>query len=486
MRPAAAVTRRRRQATGHTPGAPVPIVPLHSPPMSAAELEARYRARSLWLDGLSEPLTPRAALPGDVDCDVVVVGAGFTGLWTAYHLKTLQPDLRVVVVEREIAGYGPSGRNGGWVSSGVSGSAAAYGLKEDDEAMTRARKETERAVDEIGLVVSLESIDCGYSKQGSIIVATSEPQRERLGTYAGRAVLEPAAAREYVHIPDVLAASYSPHGARVNPAALARGLAMACERLGVTIYEQTEALEFAQGSVRCAQGVVRTEIVLGATESYTTQLPGERMRYLPLYSLMVATEPLPEAVWAELGWRDGLLVGDMHHLFFYAQRTTDDRIAIGGRGAPYELRRPISEDNERSESVKARLLAALARHFPAAADARITHHWGGPLAVPRDWSMSVSYNPERGYGRAGGYSGHGVAAANIAGRTLADLVLARDTDLVTLPWVEHHSRRWEPEPLRYLASRTIIRVLRDADLAEDATGRRSQRTRLVAPFMPPK
>ncbi len=454
--------------------------------MSATALEDRYRARSLWLDSVPGTLMPRPALPGDIDCDVAVVGAGFTGLWTAYYLKSLQPDLRVVVLEREIAGYGPSGRNGGWVSSGVAGSAAAYGLAGDDSAMLRAREATEQAVDEVGRVVESAGIDCGYSKQGSIIVATSEPQRERLGDYAGRALIDAGAAAEHVNIPNVLAASYSPHGARVDPARLVRGLADTCEQLGVTVYEQSEVLELSKGSVRCRQGTVRADVVLGATESYTTQLPGERMRYLPLYSLMIATEPLADEVWAELGWRDGLLVGDMHHLFFYAQRTIDNRIAIGGRGAPYQLSQPIAEHNERSESVRARLVSALARHFPAAADAAVTHHWGGPLAVPRDWSMSVGFNRERGYGRAGGYSGHGVAAANIAGRTLADLVLERDTDLVSLPWVAHHSRRWEPEPLRYLASRTIIRVLHDADVYEDATGRRSQRTRLVAPFMPPK
>lgn len=453
--------------------------------MLATDLETRYRERSLWLDEFPGPLTPRASLPGDVDCDVVVVGAGYTGLWTAYHLKTLQPDLRVTVIEREIAGYGPSGRNGGWVSSGVSGSAAAYGLKDGDPEMVRAHEATEQAVAEIGAVVAAEEIDCGFSQQGSIMVATSEPQRQRLAQYAGRTLLDADAAAEHVNIPGVLAASYSPHGARVDPARMARGLADACERLGVTIFERTEALEFGPGTVRCAQGTVRADVVLGATESYTTQLPGERMRYLPLYSLMIATEPLPDSVWEELGWRDGLLVGDLHHLFFYAQRTIDGRIAIGGRGAPYELKHPIAEHNERSESVRARLVAALQRHFPVAGEASITHHWGGPLAVPRDWSMSVGFNRERGYGRAGGYTGHGVAAANIAGRTLADLVLGRDTDLVSLPWVNHHSRRWEPEPLRYLASRTIIRVLHDADISEDATGRRSQRTRLVAPFMPP-
>jgi glycine/D-amino acid oxidase-like deaminating enzyme len=225
--------------------------------------------------------------------------------------------------------------------------------------------------------------------------------------------------------------------------------------------------------------------VLRATESYTTQLPGQSLRYLPLYSLMIATEPLPPEVWEELGWRDGLLIGDRHHLFFYAQRTADGRIAIGGRGAPYQLRHPISEQNERSNSVRERLERVLRRHFPAAAAAAITHHWGGPLAVPRDWSMAVHFNPGTGLGYAGGYSGHGVVAANIGGRTLADLVLGRDTDLTTLPWVGHHSRRWEPEPLRFIASRAIVRVLESADVHEDTHGTRACRTALLSPVMPP-
>ncbi len=232
-------------------------------------------------------------------------------------------------------------------------------------------------------------------------------------------------------------------------------------------------------------GELRAATVLRATESYTTQLPGQSLRYLPLYSLMIATEPLPSEVWDELGWRDGLLIGDRHHLFFYAQRTADDRIAIGGRGAPYQLLHPISEQNERSDSVRARLERVLRRHFPAAADAAITHHWGGPLAVPRDWSMAVHFNPGTGLGYAGGYSGHGVVAANIGGRTLADLVLGRDTDLTTLPWVGHHSRRWEPEPLRFIASRAIVRVLESADVHEDTHGTRACRTSVLSPVMPP-
>jgi glycine/D-amino acid oxidase-like deaminating enzyme len=458
-------------------------------------LESRYRARSLWLDQLPEPLEPRPALAGDLACDVVIVGAGFTGLWSAYYLKALQPDLRVVVLEAEVAGFGPSGRNGGWASSMVAGSWSAY--RSTPDLVARATRETVTGVDEIGRVVAAEQIDCGYRKEGLLRLAFSEPQRERLVASVEahkRAGLTDEDVRElsagelaeYARVEGTLIGFHMPGAARVDPARLVRGLARACERLGVTIHERTRALEVGPGSVRTGSGTVRADVVLRATESYTTQLPGSGRTYLPLYSLMIATEPLSDEIWEQLAWRDGLLIGDQRHLFFYAQRTADGRIAIGGRGAPYRLGRPIDEQNERNDAVRQRLTTALRAHFPAAAGARITHHWGGPLAAPRDWSMSVNFDRSTGFGWAGGYTGHGVVASNISGRTLADLVLGRDTELVSLPWVGHKSRSWEPEPLRYLASTAVIRILGSADRKEDRTGRPARRTALVAPFLPPR
>jgi glycine/D-amino acid oxidase-like deaminating enzyme len=460
------------------------------------ELEARYRARSLWLDQIEGPLVPRAGLRGDLDCDVAIVGAGFTGLWTAYYLKTLRRDLRVVVLEREIAGFGPSGRNGGWATGGFAGSAAAYGIARDHERRRRALRVTFDAVDEIGAVTAREQIDCAFRKAGSLSIATSAPQWQRLQARAaefaatgmdradGR-LLSPDQAEALVSVPALQGGWFTPHAARVDPARLARGLALACERHGVAILERTAARELRPGLVRCEQGTVRAEIVIRATESYTTQLPGQRLRYLPLYSLMIATAPLPAASWDELGWRDGLLIDDGHYLFFYAQRTADGRIAIGGRGAPYRLTSPIDARNERDDGVRERLRRSLAEVFPVAAAAPLTHHWGGPLAVPRDWSMSVSFDRASGVGMAGGYTGHGVAASNISGRTLADLVLGRDSDLVSMPWVGHRSRGWEPEPIRFLASTAIVRTLGGADRREDAGGRPARRVRLLRPFLPP-
>jgi glycine/D-amino acid oxidase-like deaminating enzyme len=464
---------------------------------TTAELEARYRLRSLWLDQLREPLTPRASLPGDLDCDAAIVGAGFTGLWSAYYLKRAQPDLRVAVLEAEFAGYGPSGRNGGWAASGIAGSARVYERRGGRDGVARATRETLGAVDEIGEVTAREQIDCGYLKAGMLNVATTRPQEERLRasvrgsrtagtTDADVALLGPDEVSGLAALTRVRAASFSPHAARIDPARLVRGLARACERLGVQIFERTRAVSAGPGAVRCEHGTVRAEIVLRATESYTTQLEGSGRDYLPLYSLMIATEPLGGRAWAEHRWTDGLLVGDLHHLFFYAQRTADGRIAIGGRGAPYRLGRPVDERNERNTGVRERLETALRTNFPVAAGARVTHHWGGPLAVPRDWSMSVNFDRASGFGFAGGYVGHGVVPSNIAGRTLADLALGRDTDLVALPWVGHRSRRWEPEPLRYLASSAIVRMLGAADRYEDRHDRRAMHTRPLRPFLPPR
>ena len=458
--------------------------------------EATYRSRSLWLGQFDGSLAPRPSLPGDRDCDVAIVGAGFTGLWTAYYLKTLQPDLRVVVIEREIAGFGPSGRNGGWAIGGLPASRSAYRLGNDPDRAARALRTTCDAIDEIARVTRHEQIDCGFVKAGALTIATSTPQWRRLQTRETNAVtasheepdgrlLSVAETEALVSVPGLRGGRYTPHAARIDPARLVRALAVACERHGVTIYERTAATSLERGRVRCGPLSVRAEVVIRATESYTTQMPGSGRRFLPLYSLMIATAPLEEDVWAQLGWRDGLLIDDRHYLFFYAQRTTDGRIAIGGRGAPYRLRSPIDDRNERDVRVRARLVGTLQRTFPAAASAEVTHHWGGPLAAPRDWSMSVSFDQATGLGAAGGYTGHGVVAANISGATLADLVLRRDSDLVTMPWVGHQSPRWEPEPLRFLASEAIIRTLGAADRREDASDRRARRTALLKPFLPP-
>jgi glycine/D-amino acid oxidase-like deaminating enzyme len=457
--------------------------------------EARWRRRSLWLDTLGEPIVPRPALEGTVDCDVAIVGGGFVGLWTAYSLIRADPSLRVVLLEAEIAGYGAAGRNAGFVSAGISGEARVYARHAGAAGVVRAERAMIDAIDEVGRVVAAEDIDCGWVKSGSLRVATSRPQLERVrrGLEGRRArgireedmwFVSAAEIAERVRIAGVLGGTFTPHCARVHPGRLVRGLARACEKLGVRIHERTPARRIDGRLVVCEGGAVRAEMVVRATESYTVRLPGQRRAFLPMYSHMLATEPLPDDAWEQIGWSGSETVADQHHLFAYAQRTVDGRIAMGGRGAPYRTGSVISEADETRPAVHDRIERELRRWFPSLAGVPITHRWGGPLAIPRDWSMGIGCDRASRVAWAGGLSGHGVVASNLCGRTLADLIRGEATELTTLPWVGHESPRWEPEPARFLATRAIAAVLASADRREDATQRTARRIALIARWTP--
>jgi glycine/D-amino acid oxidase-like deaminating enzyme len=208
--------------------------------------------------------------------------------------------------------------------------------------------------------------------------------------------------------------------------------------------------------------------VLRCTEGYTAALPGLRRALLPMNSHMVVTEPLSDAAWQEIGWNGNETLGDQAHAYMYAQRTADGRIALGGRGVPYRFASATDHLGETDPSTVAALTRVLRRMFPAAASARIDHAWCGVLGVPRDWCASVSYNPASGLGWAGGYTGVGVAASNLAGRTLADLVAGEKSPLTELPWVGHRSRAWEPEPARWSGVHGLYTLYRLADRLESA------------------
>lgn len=450
-----------------------------------------YRALSLWLDNCGDDLTPRSSLPGDRDADVCVVGAGYTGLWTAYYLLKADPSLRVVVLEKEIAGYGASGRNGGWCSALFAAprdKLARVGGRGAALAMQRAMFDT---VDEVGRVVGAEGIDAHFAKGGTISAATTRAHVPRLkaeiaeerrwgfseGDYRW---LNAAEASSRVRMEGSLGAAFTPHCAALHPARLSRGLARAVEARGAAIHELTPVRTIDSGMASADGGRVKAEVVVRATEGYTASLEGFKRTLLPIYSLMIATEPLPRSFWDEVGWALRETVTDARNLIIYAQRTADDRIAIGGRGAPYHFGSDVADSYERVPSVFAELQRVLAALWPGARDAAITHNWGGPLGVPRDWFSSVGYDRGSGLAWAGGYVGDGVATANLAGRTLADLILGRDTDITKLPWVGHRSPPWEPEPFRWLGTNLALQVMASADRAELRSGRPARRAAVVA------
>jgi glycine/D-amino acid oxidase-like deaminating enzyme len=453
-----------------------------------------YRSLSYWLSSVPGDLTPASPLPGDRDVDVAIVGAGFTGLWTAYYLATAQPGLRIAVCEREIAGFGASGRNGGWCSALFPASLAKLERmagRGPAVAMYRAMQDT---VDEVGRVAAAEGIDCHWAKGGTVQLARSPAQLERAAGEVREArafgfgpqdlrLLSAAEASEQVAATGVLGGTFTPHCAAIHPARLARGLAEAVRRRGVAVFERTPVTEMAPGRLRTPAGTVRAEYVIRATEGYTPLLPGCRRAVAPVYSLMIATEPLPAAAWERIGLTGRPTFGDHRHLIIYGQRTADARLAFGGRGAPYHLGSMIRPEFDRSPAVFAALRRSLAELFPVLGDVPVAQAWGGPLGVPRDWCASAGLDRASGLGWAGGYVGDGVATTNLAGRTLADLVLGKDTDLTHLPWVGHRSPAWEAEPLRWLGMNAGLRAMSWADRQETRTGRQSRVARFAGRFL---
>ena len=450
-----------------------------------SDAEERYRTRSLWLDALAGSLTPRPALERDLDVDVAIVGAGYTGLWTAYELTRRDPQLRIAVLDAEIAGFGASGRNGGWCSAIFAGSRDATAKAHGRDAAIALQRAMFSTVDEVGAVAAAEGIDAHFVKGGTIDLATTALQATRLQARvaAERAWgfgesdvewLEPAAAQARLRVPESHGALFTPHCARVQPARLARGLADAAERRGVTIYEQTRVTEISPRRVVTTGGRVKADVVVRATEGYTPSLRAHARTLAPVYSLMIATEPLPPEFWAEVGWAGRETFSDGRHLIIYGQRTADDRIAFGGRGAPYHFGSRVRDGFDRDPATFAELRQVLVELFPALADVTVTHQWGGPLGVPRDWYTSVGFEPTTGLAWGGGYVGDGVGTSNLAGRTLADLVLRLDTELTQLPWVGHRSPAWEPEPLRWLGINAALRLTVGLDRHEARTGKRSR------------
>ena len=429
-------------------------------------------APSWWWADLGGLPAPRPALDGDREADVCVVGAGYTGLWTAYELLRADPSLSVVVLEREVAGFGASGRNGGWVLGEVStGSRQREAAGETAvAALERAIQET---VDEVGAACAREGIDCDFVKGGSLTVAQTEPQLARLREASRGELLDVDEAAARVRVAGLRGARYTPHCARVQPAKLVRGLAAAVERRGATIHEGTAALDIAPRSVRTASGTVRARWVVRATEGYSAALPGLKRALLPLSSSMIVTEPLDGATWVQIGWAGCETLDDAAHAYIYAQRTAEGRIAIGGRGRPYRFGSGTDRAGEIPEATVRQLRARLTRLFPFLRDVRLDGAWTGVFGVARDWAAAVHCDRHSGLCWAGGYAGEGVAAAHLAARTLRDLILDRDTELARLPWVGHHARGWEPEPLRWLAVQTVYGAFRAADALEDRTGRAS-------------
>ncbi|KZY92597.1 FAD-dependent oxidoreductase [Oleiphilus sp. HI0118] len=436
-----------------------------------------YKTQSLWLSQLTD-LSIRPSLTANHDVDVAIIGAGFTGLWTAYYLKKKSPELRVAIIEADIAGYGASGRNGGWLIGELSEQDSYLeDLWPPDK--ERARTLLHAIPHEAQRVIQEENIACDFKLGGMLYVAARYPEqkhflqayerelRQKGYTDADFKWLDAQQTGEKIGMANASGALYSPHCARIQPAKLVTGLAAACERLGVEIFEQSPATEWGDGNVVLANGHrIACQWVVPALEAYGVSIekaPFSWMRYQrPVQSAIIATEPLSEALWQEMGLHHGEVFSDFSRIVTYGQRSADNRFVFGARGS-YLFGAALKHDARLSESEIAFRRNLLQTLFPQLEGVKVTHAWGGNLAISRKFRPHMLLNREHGFALSAGYGGEGVGATNLAGRTLSDMILGVDSPETQMPWVDHsgtfaNSKRWEREPLPWLGYRALTSI----------------------------
>ena len=403
-------------------------------------------------DSLWSSLSPaREALPtldGDTVADVVVVGGGLSGLWTTYYLLEAEPALDVVLLEAATLGSGASGRGGGWCSAALPPPPAERpGTPEDDDGSWQLRAALRDAVVEVGGAAAAEQVACGFAYGGAVTVARNPAQLARLEqeTAALQAwgddvrMLDAGQVRELVRVEGALGGAVSPDAAVLDPVRLVRGLLDVVQARGARVHEGTRALRVSPGAVVTEQGTVRAPQVVRAVGAWAPQLSGTR-EVAPLVSTFVATEPLPEFVWAQLGFARHETVVDARRLHVRVRRSDDDRLVVGGPAIP------DVGVLERTGDPVGRLHRTVTDMFPVLADVRLTHRWDAPLGLTRDRRPAVGADDD-GLAWIAGVRDD-AALANLAGRTVAALVTGADDPLVRLPWVNHHAGAWEPRPVR--------------------------------------
>ncbi len=434
----------------------------------------------LWHEtlGVQAPSLPAR---GRIDADVVIVGAGYTGLWAAYQLSRSDPTLEVVVLDANDLAFGASGRNGGFAMTLLDFDLRRFARNWGDDAAAHAHRAVARSVMEIDRTVSEEGIDADLEATGLLRVATNRAQlarieqeratADRLGLRGFR-LLDGNGTRDLLDSPSYLGGLLEDHCAIVNPAKLAVGLAEVVRRQGVRIHEGSPVLGLTEehGGVTVAtpHAQVRADTAILATNAWTHRFPQARGQSVPFYTYVVVTEPLSDAQWDAIGWRGRQGVEDARNLVHYFRPTADGRVLWGGTDVIYRYGGPISPRRDRHEAIRRRLEREFLATFPQLGDVRFTHHWGGPIAVTSRFVPRIGSFDGGRIHYAFGYSGHGVAPAHTAGRILRDLVLGRETDDTAVCFVDHPQTSFPPEPLTWIGAELSRRLLQRQDRRMDA------------------
>jgi glycine/D-amino acid oxidase-like deaminating enzyme len=446
----------------------------------------RHTRTGWWLDEAGA-VTPTAPLDGDARADVVVVGGGYLGLWTAWQLKELEPELDVLVLEAAVCGHGPSGRNGGFCET-LWGDAATLRERVDDAAALAVCRASEDAVRGIGAWCEANGVDAWFREAPMLRVATTESQ---VGSWddSVRAAAELGAPEEIVAVStdEIRARCASPLfrggalyrlNATVHPARLGLGLRTKLLERGVRIHERTEVTRIErEGGIETRAGRVRAESIVLATNTATARFPGYRLSLAVASSHIVLTEPVPDVL-DELGWTGGEAIVDSRTLVHYTRTTRDGRIVFGWGGGAMGVGGRASGRLELDRRVVSATREALGRFFPQTRGREVTHAWGGPIDV------SPTHLPifgSRGRVHHGfGFTGNGVGPSYLGGEILARLALDRRDERTRLALVDPPRKLFPPEPFRYAGGALIRRALMAKDAAEDEGREPRAPTRFVA------
>lgn len=422
---------------------------------------------SVWWSSAQHP----TFTPGELyrQWDIVIIGGGFSGMWTAHHLLNSSPDLSIAILEAHQVGSGASGRNGGWASALYPIEDSALAKFASAQNIANLHTELEKSIDEIGQFAQSSENAIDFVKSGSITVARSAAQLTRIkqGLLPRESVLDKDQTLARIGMSQAVGASFNPDCATINPTQLVLGLAKSLARRGVHIFENTFANISTIGNASVNGKIIDSKYVVRATEAYHEK----NREQIPIYSLMIATEPLPDEFWNKYGLSARETFHENRHLVTYAQRTSDNRIAMGGRGAPYKWGSARNNKSEQHANIHKKLRETAIQWFPDLKNYQFTHAWGGAVAIKRDWAPYLNWDGH--FGAFGGYVGDGVTLSYLAANSMADLILDKKTIRASLPYVGWKSAKWEPEPLRWLGVNLGIKLSAIADIEERITKRPS-------------
>jgi len=424
-----------------------------------------FDKKSFWME--TRPYAPGAPLAGDVQADVAIVGGGFTGLSTAYHLKTASPGLRVVLLESEIIGHGASGRNGGFNMTLFGLTLGITALRFGRSKAREAHLYMEQAVDLLKGLVATLPLDCDYEHPGFLRVATSEKYRRRILEEIelvhalgidGISWMPPARLAEEVRSPQYLGAWWEPRCGIVNPAKLAWSWRDVVAGLGVSVFEGSPvaAIQRVRGRYRLTTpgGHLHAEKLVLATNAYSHLIPRIGRRQTPVWTYIVLTEPLSPRHFEAIGWHHRQGIEDARNLVHYYRLTADNRLLMGGRDVGLTYGEDM--DRDRDPATFAALEQDVRDIFPPLRDIRFTHRWGGPVSVTVDMAPAMGYLGDPSAVYSIGCLGHGVSMTHLNGKTAADLVLEKKTSLTDVFFVNRRTLSWPPEPVRTLAAKVIL------------------------------